>query len=89
MTSFKAKTGRDRLRMREKKKSFQSIQTRPEIGNSKKDSKKIKKHYYDFFSCQNGTREAEDERKKTYQYDPFQHDPEQGIPEKQQKNSKK
>ena len=66
MTSFKAKTGRDRLRMREKKKSFQSIQTRPEIGNSKKDSKKIKKHYYDFFSCQNGTREAEDERKINY-----------------------
>ena len=42
MTSFKAKTGRDRLRMREKKKSFQSIQTRPEIGNSKKNSKKLK-----------------------------------------------
>ena len=67
MASFQAKTGRGRLRMRKKKKkSFQSIQTRPEIGNSKKDSKKIKKHYYDFFSCQNGTGEAEDERKKTY-----------------------
>ena len=49
-----------------KKKSFQSIQTRPEIGNSKKNSKKIKKHYYDFFSCQNETREAEDERKINY-----------------------
>ena len=43
MTSFKAQTGWDRLIMREKKKSLQSIQTRPEIGNSKKNSKKIKK----------------------------------------------
>ena len=44
MTSFHAKTRRERLRMREK---------------------------------------------KNYQFDPFKHDPEQGIPEKQQKNSKK
>ena len=44
MASFQAKTGWDRLRMREK---------------------------------------------KNYQFDPFKHDPEQGIPEKQQKNSKK
>ena len=44
MASFKAKTGRDRLRMRGKKKlSFRSIQTWPEIGNSKKIAKKLKK----------------------------------------------
>ena len=44
MASFKAKTGRDRLRMRGKKKlSFRSIQTWPEIGNSKKMAKKLKK----------------------------------------------
>ena len=41
---FKTKTGRDRLSMRGKKKlSFQSIQNRTGIGNSKKIAKNIKK----------------------------------------------
>ena len=44
MASFKAKTGRDQLRMRGKKiLSFQSIQIRSGIGNSKKIVKKFKK----------------------------------------------
>ena len=44
MASFKAETGRDRLRIRGKKKlSFRSIQTRPGIGNSRKIAKKFKK----------------------------------------------
>ena len=59
MASFQAKTGWDRLRMREEKKlSFQSIPTQPEIGNSNKIAKKtqkIKKHHYGFISSQNGT----------------------------------
>ena len=44
MASFQAKTGRERLRMREKKIfSFRSIPTRPGIGNSKKITKNCKK----------------------------------------------
>ena len=44
MVSFQAKTGRDRLRMGEKKIFlFRSIPTRPGIGNSKKTAKKFKK----------------------------------------------
>ena len=44
MASFKAETGRDRLRIRGKQKlSFRSIKTRPEIGNSKKIAIKFKK----------------------------------------------
>ena len=44
MDSFQAKTGRDRLRMREKKIFlFRSIPTRPGMGNSKKIAKKFKK----------------------------------------------
>ena len=58
--------------MRGKKKlSFRSIQTWPGIGNSKKNSKKIqkiKKQQYGFFSSQNGTGEAENERKSKFPY---------------------
>ena len=44
MAYLKAKTGRDRLKMRGKKKlSFWSIQTWPGIGNFKKIAKKLKK----------------------------------------------
>ena len=44
MASFQAKTGRDRLRVIQKKKlSFQSIPTRLGIGNSKTIAKKCKK----------------------------------------------
>ena len=43
MDSFVAKRGRDRLKSDTKKKlSFRSIPTRPEIGNSKKVTKKLK-----------------------------------------------
>ena len=47
MASFQAKTGWERLRMRENKFSFGSIPTQPGIGNVKKIGKKnqkIKKH---------------------------------------------
>ena len=47
--------------------SFQSIPTRPEIGNSRKIAKKfkkLKKHHYGFISIQNESGEAEKERKK-------------------------
>ena len=44
MASFQAKTGRDRVRVIQKKKlSFQSIPTRLGIGNSKTIAKKCKK----------------------------------------------
>ena len=44
MASFKAETGRERLRIRGKQKlSFRSIETRPGIGNSKKIAKKFGK----------------------------------------------
>ena len=46
MGSFQAKTGRDSLRVTQKKKkniSFRSIPTRPEIGNFKKIAKICKK----------------------------------------------
>ena len=52
MASFQAKTGWERLRMRENKFSFGSIPTQPGIGNVKKIGKKnqkIKKHKYVFF----------------------------------------
>ena len=43
MATFQAKTGRDQLRKRGKKKlSFRSVPTRPGIENSKKIAKKFK-----------------------------------------------
>ena len=75
MASFQAKTGRDRLRMREKKYSHSDpFNHDPEWGIPKKKARKmqkIKKHYYDFFSSQNGSGEAEKERKKNYRFDQF------------------
>ena len=53
MASFDARTGWERPRKREKKLSFRSIPTRPEIENFKKIAiklKKIKKYHYGFFS---------------------------------------
>ena len=47
--------------------SFQSIPTRPEIGNSRKIAKKfkkLKKHHHGRFSSQNVAGQAENERKK-------------------------
>ena len=61
MTSFKDKTGRDRLKMREEKNIRSDLfKSDPKQGIPKKQQK----NYYDFFSGQNETREAEDERKK-------------------------
>ena len=69
MASFKAKTRRDRLRMRgKKKKSFWSIHTWLGIGNSKKTAKKLKKHQYGFFSSQNGMVEAENDTKRKFSF---------------------
>ena len=59
-----------------KKLSFRSIPTRSRMGNSKKNSKKIQKHHYGFFSSQNGTGQTENERKKKYHFDPFHPNPE-------------
>ena len=67
MTSFQAKTGRQRPRKKKKKLSFRSFPTQPVIENSKKNNKKnqkIKKHHYGFFSSQNVLGEAEKEKKK-------------------------
>ena len=51
----------------ERKKKIVPIYSNPTRNREfQKNSKKIKKHYYDFFSCQNETREAEDERKINY-----------------------
>ena len=58
--------------------SFQSIPTRPEIGNSRKIAKKLKKlkkHHHGRFSSQNVAGQAENE-KKNYRSDPFQPNPE-------------
>ena len=82
MTSFQAKTGWERLRMRGKK-IIVSIHSNPTRNREfQKNSKKIKKHHYGFFSKQNGMREAENVRKKNSLSDPFQPDLEYGIPEK-------
>ena len=65
MASFQAKTGQDRLRMREKK-LFLSVPSQFGIFEVLKNSKKIqktKKHQYGFFSSRNGTRPAENMRK--------------------------
>ena len=80
MASFQAKMGWERPRKREKKLLFRSVPNRLGIENYlKKNSKKIekfKKHHYDFISSQNGSGEAEKERKKNYRSDQFLPDPE-------------
>ena len=90
MAFFQAKTGWDRLRMREKKNHSYQFLSNLEYKIPKKNSKKIqkiKKHQYCFFSSQNLAK-VENVKKKNSHSDPFQPDPKQGIPEKQQKNSK-
>ena len=70
MGSFQAKMGRDRLRMAERKKLslWRTIHSNPfQNWGFQKNSKKfqkIKEHHYGFFSSQNGTGQAENERKK-------------------------
>ena len=77
MAYFKAKTGWERLRMRENKFSFGSIPTQPGIGNVKKIGKKnqkIKNINMSSSKAKTGTGQAEHERKKNYNSDPFQPD---------------
>ena len=67
IASSQAKTGRERLRTWEKKilVLIHSIPTRNrEFQKDSKNIQKIKKHHYGFFSCQNGTGEVENVRKK-------------------------
>ena len=67
MAFSQAKMGRERLRMREKKILIlnHSYRTRKrEFQKNSKKIKKIKKHHYGFFSSQNRTGQAENERKK-------------------------
>ena len=62
MASFQAKTRLERPRKCEnKKKSFRLVLTRLGIENSKKIAKKLKKHYYGFFSSQYKMGKAEKE----------------------------
>ena len=92
MASFQAKTGWERPRKSENKNYRSDLfLLDPELRIPKIMQKilKIKKrNNYGFFSSQNRTGEVENVRKKNSHSDPFQPDPEQGILEKQQKNSK-
>ena len=66
MASFQAKMGQERLK-KEKKiiVLISSYLTRNrEFQNNSKKIKNIEKHHYDFFSSQNGTGHAENEKKK-------------------------
>ena len=62
MASFQAKTGRDMLRMIQKKKKkvivsiHSNLAQNKEFQNDRKEMQKIKKHHYGFISGQNGTR---------------------------------
>ena len=71
MASFQAKTRRERLRMCEKK-ILVLIHSNPtrnrELQKNSKKIQKIKKHHYGFFSSQNRTGQAENERKKNCSY---------------------
>ena len=90
MASFKAKTGRDRLRMRGKKNyCFDPFKPDPEQGIPKKQQKKFKKLnniIMASFQAKTGWDKLK-VRKKFSRSDPIQPDPEQGIPKKQQKNA--
>ena len=70
MASSQAKTGRERLRMREKRKfSSWTIPIGPGWRKSRKIAKKfkkLKKHPYGFFTSQNGTGEDENETKRKF-----------------------
>ena len=87
MASFQAKTGRDRLRVIQKKKlSFQSIPTRLGIGNSKTIAKKCKKLRIiimaEFQAKTGWDRLSVIQKKKSYRSNPFQQDLELRIPKK-------
>ena len=87
MASFQAKTGRDRLRVIQKKKlSFQSIPTRLGIGNSKTIAKKCKKLRIiimaEFQAKMGRDRLSVIQKKKSYRSNPFQQDLELRIPKK-------
>ena len=89
MPFFQAKMGWERPRKREKK-IIVPINSYPSKNwKFKKNSKKIqkiKKHHYDFFSSQNGSVEAEKEKKKKLSFRSF---PTQPVIENSKKNNKK
>ena len=77
MALFQAKTGRDRLRVIQKKKlSFRSIPTRLGIGNSKTITKKCKKLIIitmaSFQAKMGRDRLRVIQKTKSYRFDPFQ-----------------
>ena len=79
MASFRAKTGRDKLRVIQKKKVIVPIQSNPtwnrEFQKNSKDMQKIKKHHCGFISSQNEVWQVEsDTKKKSYCSDSFQPD---------------
>ena len=87
MASFQAKTGWDRLRVIQKKNlSFRFIPSRSGIWNSKKLAKKCK-NLKDIIMASFQAKTVRDRlrmrEKKNYCFDPFQPDPEQGIPKKE------
>ena len=68
VATFQDKMGRDWLRKREKIIIVPISSYRPRNREFQKNSnkiQKIKKHHYGFFSGQNRTGQAENERKKT------------------------
>ena len=69
MASFQAKTGRDMLRMIQKKKKVivsihSNLAQNKEFQNDRKEMQKIKKHHYGFISRQNGTGQVDCDIKK-------------------------
>ena len=74
MTSFQAKTGRERLRKREKK-NYRSDQILPDPEQTipkkqQKNSKKLKNTIMDSFQAKIGWKRPR-KRKKNYRLDPF------------------
>ena len=90
MALFEPGMGSDRLRLREKRKlSFRSIQSRPGIGISKKIAKKLKKLKninMAFSRAKTGRERLRMREKENSHPEPFQPDPEEGIPGKLKKN---
>ena len=85
MASFQAKTGRDRLRMREKK--IVPINSQPirniEFRKNSKKIKKLKNINMASFKAKTGLDQLRMREQKYSHSDPFQPDLEQGIPKKQ------
>ncbi|MDM1279370.1 hypothetical protein HXZ65_14150, partial [Acinetobacter indicus] len=72
--------------------SFWTVSTRPKLDNFEKNSKKIQKlikHYSGNISSQNGSGQAEREGERNYRSGPFVPDPNERLPKKIAKKSKK